>query len=282
MQPLTSFSVATPSSGTAGDVNFTINFPTDTTNWTRVDVRRLLGQAAPTCSTGTSVTFVNNSMAGFDGTTVPFTSGTYIDRTGAVSAFYSYTVCVYSGVNIAASYTTGALPVRTYRATPTYIMFLTSTTYTGSAFGSLAYADTLCTTRAATFVSGKDFKAILSDNTTSALTRLALTSSAVRNVAGLQIVASGTTVFGTIAAPSMQDTFVAAGTGTAFNAWTGTTATGASSGSSCTNWTSTTGSGTTGKPTGTTATGKDSWIQRTTLVACTFAYRLYCISATAD
>ena len=159
MEPLTSFSVATPISGSAGDVAVTLDFPDNVNNWTKVEVRRLSGLKAPTCSTGTVAKTYNGPT---------FIDETFIDAPIPAllpSRFYMYTVCVYSGLNVAASYSKSSLPVRTYRAVPAHMIFVTNNTYTGSTLGGITGADAICQTKGNTFITGKTWKAVLSTAT---------------------------------------------------------------------------------------------------------------------
>jgi hypothetical protein len=225
----------------------------------------------------------------FDGTITPFTSGTYVDRTNVPSKFFRYAVCVYTGTSVAASYTLSANPVRTYRANPAYVVFVTSTAHAPSTFyntptaaSPLTNADSLCTTRAQTFITGKTWKAIMSDATTGAQSRLGLAANEVRNLNGDLVVSSGAALFGPLTtAIRYQDNF-AASAATSYT-WTGTSSTGTPSTGTCSGWSATNGNtGTNGRPTGTANSGTSSWINRSTTGSCTTSYRLYCISTAAD
>ena len=273
MEPLTSFSVATPISGSAGDVAVTLDFPDNVNNWTKVEVRRLSGLKAPTCSTGTVAKTYNGPT---------FIDETFIDAPIPAllpSRFYMYTVCVYSGLNVAASYSKSSLPVRTYRAVPAHMIFVTNNTYTGSTLGGITGADAICQTKGNTFITGKTWKAVLSTATVNANStgRIEVASGAeVRNLNGALIATSNSDLWdgGIGAAISVQNTF---GTTTA-SVWTGTTAGGAVDGTNtCGNWTGTSGNGRRALPTSILGT----WIYNSTRV-CTTAYRIYCFSAEAD
>jgi hypothetical protein len=266
MQPLTSFSVSTPSSGNAGDVTVNMNFPTDTANWKTAEVRRILGKTAPTCSTGTVVKT-------FDGTTAPFTSGSFTDATGTPSAFYSYAVCVYSGTNtLAATYTHATNGyVRTRRTTGSYIIFVNNATTKGNI--SSATADSNCQLSGNAIIGSKTWRAVLSTGGTLS-TRLNLLSGYdVRNLAGGLVATSSSFLSGgTLTnAVSYTKTFT---TSTAA-VWTGFTSSGASDANNCSNWTSAAGgtSGVTGLS-GSTAT---NWISNQTQT-CNKSYGYYCMS----
>ena len=275
MEPLTSFSVATPASGNAGDVAVTIDFPANVNNWTKVEVRRLSGLTAPTCSTGTIAKTYNGPT---------FVDETFIDRPATPllpSRFYMYTVCVYTGLNVAASYSKSSLPVRTYRAVPAHMIFVTDTTYTGTTMGGLTGADAICQTKGNTFITGKTWKAVLSTATVNANStgRIQVATGAeVRNLNGTLIATSNSDLWdGSLgAAISIQNTFAA----TTAVVWTGTTAAGAVDGTNtCGDWTAGANGSTGRRALANSATA--TWTFNSTR-GCASAYRYYCFSAEAD
>ena len=272
MQPLSSFSVATPGSGTGGDVSVTVTFPADTTNWTKAEVRRMLGSQAPTCSQGTVVKTYTST----------FTSETFTDATGKPGALYQYSVCVYNGSNLAATYMRRGSPIRTYRATNSYIMFVTSLNYDGNLgglSGSPSATDSLCQARGDLLVSGYTWRAVIGDSGDSAASRISVSSSTdVRNLNGDLVIAGSTGLFagGDLTnAVSYDDSFAQ----TTARVWTGATSNGSNASDHCSQWGSSS-SGTSGRY-GSAGSVISTWLSNSTQT-CDKQARLYCISTVAD
>ncbi|MEN9834740.1 MAG: hypothetical protein RL011_933, partial [Pseudomonadota bacterium] len=272
MQPLTSFSVSTPGTGSGGDVSVSVTFPVNTTNWTKAEVRRMLGNTAPTCSQGTVVRTYN-------GSTTPFTSETFTDATGKPGALYQYSACVYNGLRLAATYTRTGPAVRTYTATPAHIMFVTNTSYTGDP-GSPSAADTLCQTEGDLLISGYTWNAVLGDDNSSAASRINFINSGsdVRNLNGDLVISGSTGLFaaGNLTnAVSYDNTFAQ----TTARVWTGSATDGSNSSNHCSQWSSSSSSvaGTYGSA-GSLIT---TWLSNSTQT-CDKQARLYCVSTTGD
>lgn len=117
-------------------------------------------------------------------------------------------------------------------------VFLTSGLYNGGTIGGLAGADALCQSEAGTAGYAGTYKAIMSDATTSAASRLTLTYPIVRATDGATVAAVNLWN-GTFSNPIST-------TGSIF-AWTGTNNDGSiSTGNTCSSWSSTGASGTSG------------------------------------
>jgi hypothetical protein len=112
-------------------------------------------------------------------------------------------------------------------------IFVTSTAYLGSGIGGLAGADALCQSSAGSHGYAGTYKAILSDESTSALSRLTLSYPIIRATDGT-VVASVNLFSGTLDNPICASSCPAA--------WTGITPSGGSdTGYTCSSWTSSSG-----------------------------------------
>lgn len=286
MEPLVSFSTSTPTSGTIGDVTVSIDFPADTTNWTKVELKR----NRPTWNTTTLQWNSPSCTAGTLAKTWPgptFTDETFTDETALPGQYFMYTVCVYTGANVAASYTTINKPTKTYGGGTVSTIFLTATTQNGAFSGysganGLAKADAFCQARGDTFSTGKTWKAILSTSTVSAASRIS-SSGEIRNLAGTLVANNYADLFDNALAAgiSYQDTFA---TSTTTQIFTGTTTAGLVSTAHCTDWTSSAagGAGGTGSR-GSAGSATGTWIGNTgSTTNCNNARRIWCIAATPD
>jgi len=83
---LTHFSAA-PDAVTAGGVDLTLAYPSDTSKYDRIELRRLAGATAPSadCTDGTVAQTLH----------APFTSTTVVDATGSPATTFSYRACVF-------------------------------------------------------------------------------------------------------------------------------------------------------------------------------------------
>ncbi|NUN04819.1 MAG: DUF1554 domain-containing protein [Bdellovibrio sp.] len=168
-------------------------------------------------------------------------------------------------------------------------MFVTSTTYDGN-LGGIAGADAKCQARADAASLGGTWKAIISDSTTSAKSRMKLRLKPVFNLAGelmwnpaVPLMVSNDSVISTVAAPwgstvsSIANNPEITELGTLVSGttsvWTGTTRAGLSHSGHCTNWTS---NGAVTGIIGSTDVTTVSWIF-TTSGNCTSSYRLFCL-----
>lgn len=85
---LTSFSGVTGSAN--GEIDLTIDFPADVSDYNQVLIRRLAGATPPTCFTGTVVRTYNVGQ---------FTDQTPTTDTGTAGTYYSYRACIYDSSN---------------------------------------------------------------------------------------------------------------------------------------------------------------------------------------
>ena len=133
------------------------------TDWTRVQLRRLIGETPPECNSGTIVKDINGPFNG------PIT---FTDETGIAAQRYTYRACLFdSAAKVTASEDTPAA------TTKPQIMFTTSPTLKGDLGGSAEAADRLC----APFAAGspramvrreESWQAVLSDSHLNAKVRI--------------------------------------------------------------------------------------------------------------
>lgn len=154
-------------------------------------------------------------------------------------------------------------------------VFVTSAAYLGSGIGGLAGADALCQSAAGSNGYAGTYKAILSDETTSALSRLTLSYPIVRATDGT-VVASINLFSGTLDNPICASSCP--------GAWTGMTpAGGISTGYTCSSWTSSSNTGRYGVSNGTNGAVTPyggSWVDSESYgasQACNMTMNLYCI-----
>lgn len=167
-------------------------------------------------------------------------------------------------------------------------VFVTSTTYDGN-LGGIAGADAKCQARAEAASLGGTWKAIISDTTTTAKSRMKNRLKPVYNLAGALVwnpsvplmFSSDTTTssgappwgVGSNIASAIDTTELGTAVPGAVQVWTGTNSTGATySTLHCTNWTSTAGNGAFGNST----SNSSLWILSSS-VGCTNSYHLYCL-----
>lgn len=166
-------------------------------------------------------------------------------------------------------------------------MFVTSTTYDGN-LGGIAGADAKCQARAAAASLGGTWKAIISDSTTSAKSRMTNRTKPVFNLAGFLVwnpsvplmfssdssTTTGAPPWGTAANLANEPEITELGTTVSTSVWTGSYSTGLVYGTHCSNWTSNSSgvSGGYGNP----AYKTTNWILQGS-VACSNSYRLYCL-----
>lgn len=168
-------------------------------------------------------------------------------------------------------------------------IFVTSTTYDGN-LGGIAGADAKCQARATAASLTGTWKAIISDSTTSAKSRMTHRLKPVFNLAGElvwnpsiplmvsndSVTSTGTPPWGAAAFIGNAPEITELGTlvsGTVY-AWTGTSPTtgGAHGTNHCSNWTTTAATGAFGSSTSITT----AWALAST-GTCTQSYRLYCL-----
>lgn len=264
IEPLVAFSAATGTT-TDGNINVTVTFPADTTNYTKVEIRRKSGATAPSnaCTTDVLVKTYN---------TAPYTSETFVDPTATnAGAYFSYTACLYDANGRVAVTTIPA--VRAYSSTPSHLLFATTSTFTGN-LGGLTGGDAICQGRGNRFDPTKTWKLLASSSTVDAVTRVGLSGN-VRNVNGVLLATSSADFFdGTLAAAvSLTEDGVAS---TNYS-WTGSANTGIKKGAGlyCADWTNSTNAtnGRRGRHS-TTTTHLDFGT-----TTCNTALSLYCISS---
>ncbi len=137
--------------------------------------------------------------------------------------------------------------------------------YVGTAIGGLTGADSKCQSRAATLGLAGSYKAILSDETTSAASRLTLTYPVTKTDGSTTIDTDG------LFDGSLTTNTIDAG----YNEyiWTGTSSAGAlKTGLTCDNWSATGTNGSTGR-----GDDRSNYLDRSASRACTNSYSFYCI-----
>ena len=148
-------------------------------------------------------------------------------------------------------------------------VFMTAGIYIGGTIGSLGAADALCQSEAGTAGYAGTYKAIMSDATTSAASRLTLSYPIVNAYDG-STVASSNLWIGTITNYIRQPS---GGGSSGTTPWTGTNADGSIATNTCVGWTSTGSTGAIGR--GGQTNG--SWILYNGATPCTTAETLLCI-----
>lgn len=157
-----------------------------------------------------------------------------------------------------------------------HTIFVTSQTYNGN-LGGLSGADSICATRAAagslTSALPGTWKAVLSDETTSAASRLNIQNIPVKNVAGEVVASAG---FFWISPHTTAVSYSEDGLPSVSNPYTATTTSGGlHAGRTCNNWTDGT-SGVTGR-TGNDNAINNAWISQLN-TTCDTVSTLYCIN----
>ena len=244
------------------------------TDWTRVQVRRLLGEAPPDCSSGTIVKDVSRP---FD-TQIAFT-----DETGIAGQSYTYRACFYSET----------APVMASEDKPTamtkpQIMFITSPTVKGDMGGSAAAADRLC----APYASGspramlrreESWQAVVSDSHLNASVRIRVLGPIVGSDYSSvnpyhTLFPSLTDMWSTGLSPTSGAVLDTTGNATQSPVWTGTDQTGAYvADRACGDWSSASGSifGLTGDAS--TLSGQ-GWLNGGGIESCDQQRAIYCVA----
>jgi hypothetical protein len=155
-------------------------------------------------------------------------------------------------------------------------VFTTTNLYTASGFGGLSGADTICQSEANTAGYAGTYKAILSDDSTSAASRLTL-SYPVANAYNGSTVSASNLWNGTISTQILTP----AGTNSTGNGnwvFSGTNADGsAATGSTCSNWTTTAGFNNMRGASNSSSNSSGQWIAQSSSTACNLALPFYCI-----
>ena len=170
-------------------------------------------------------------------------------------------------------------------AGPSFKRVFISSTKTQSNFGSLAAADAICQSDAASASLGGTWKAWLSTGTTSAASRLSHASVPYQLVDGTEVAANWTALVSGASLKNAID-LDEHGTYVTFNdssqlgyTWTGTSADGSSSGETCSDWTVTETCTSTNYfgTTGTDGNVDSRWTARGTPACCTTqVFALFC------
>lgn len=217
---------------TLGTIKLTMNFPAVQTDVAKVEIRRLAGASAPTCTSG-SVAFTYLSGS------IPANPHVEFDDTGSPGEVFSYSGCTYDLAGNSTLLQGAAGPVK---SKPHY-MFATSTTFLISAFGSVAGADTLCGTAAGTsgyleISQETHWKAILSDAQVDAKAHVAINGEV--DVGGPDVLATSRADFWDgsliidVADENGSNTVWNNGTG---DVWTGSNSDGTKHANTCSSWT---------------------------------------------
>jgi hypothetical protein len=166
-------------------------------------------------------------------------------------------------------------PTVTHTPTPHKVIFVTSTAYTATDIGSLANADSLCTSQALAAGRGGTWRAWLSDATTNAIDRIV-------DVGPWYSVDQANLVFANRAAmavgPSSTVQLDQYGNfiyDMPLLVWTGTLNAGTVSTTHCSSWTA--GSGSTGTVGNASWAVASQWSYYVNYADCGAAYRMYCI-----
>jgi len=224
---LSAFTAATGTT-TDGDVTLTLTYPGDTSNYGRVDIRRLAEATAPSkdCTTnGTLVTAITN-----------MSTTTYTDATGATGRQFTYRACVYDlAGNLVATLPSSPAFAKGGRHT---IFFTNASTFTGN-LGGLSGADASCTSAANTVGLTGSWKAMLSMTGVHAKDRIAW-AGPIYNTANLLVASSAAAFFASSWNNLMRDEFGSLGNGTSTR--TGSYANGTLGSQTCSDWTSNSGS----------------------------------------
>jgi hypothetical protein len=230
------------------------------------------GTAPADCNTGT---VISATTLGLNPTTVTVSSL-------SPSTQYSFLLCALNS-DLSASSAGRTLTVTTTASGTTLspgtlqFLFTTAGSYQGN-FGGIYYADFICQNEADTAGLTGVWKAIISDDSTSASSRLSFSSSIYNtrpaNSGGSQLVSDGS---GFWLGPwsNVANYTVAGGTPPSTRTWTGTTNTGAANvGNTCTNWTvgASTTNGIFGAPGTVTTTIPNGTAN------CTGTYAMFCIN----
>lgn len=269
---LTAFTAAT--GARPGETIVTLDFPADTSDIERVDLKRVAGATAPAdCSGGTVQSFAAPYT---DPTahTVAYTTG------AAAGASYSYRACIYDAWgNVTSSNTATNVMARRH------IIFFTQATWTGAAVGGSAGADTKCQAAANTAGiggAGTTFVALLATSTVSAIAKVNIVGEVWnRRPAGSggpqKVVDTEADMFDGTLDTAIHYTEAGGETPDREFAFTGSTTAGLNTGSNCVNWTS--DSDTPGTTRGDRKSAVADWIREgaTDNWNCSTDRGLYCV-----
>jgi hypothetical protein len=244
------------------------------TDWTRVQVRRLLGETPPECSSGTIV----KDVIGPFNTPIAFT-----DETGIAAQSYTYRACFYDEkAQVTAS------EDKPTAITKPQIMFITSPTVMGDMGGSAAAADKLCAPYAlrsprAMLRREESWQAVLSDSHLNASVRIRvlgpIVGSDYSSVNSYHtLFPSLTEMWSTGLSPTSGAVLDTTGNATQSPVWTGSDQTGAYiADRACTDWSSSSSSlfGHTGDAS--TLSGQ-GWLNGGGIETCDQQRAIYCIA----
>ncbi len=233
----------------ANAIELKLNYPTDTSAFNNVKIRRAAGSTPPSATDCTSHTAVGSPITVF----TPNPSTLTADDVGAYNGggVYSYRACAFDASNnVIATSTVSALTASNFQWA-----IVRSTTSNGN-LTNVATATANCTgTSSAGWAvdNSLEWTALLSDTAMEAAGRVPITGSVYnRNPAPAVVATSYTTMWGGSATAITYDETGAASSG---NAWTGSTAAGGRDANRCTDWSVTTGNGMAGAVTTSTMTG---------------------------
>lgn len=247
-----------------GDINVSVNFATDVSDYNRVEVRRKVGATPPLASCDDGSDHVR--------TYTTYTDVSYTDQLNS-STYYSYRVCVFGNDGSLVSTTTAA-NVLTFS---NYTTFITSTLYNGN-LGGVTGADQKCQERAtaAGLANPSSYRAIISTSTQSAYDRLVI-NGPIYNTLGALVAANKADFWDS--QWSADDLMRKTESGNNFldYVWTGIDGgNGGIASNNCSNWTSTSGSGQIGWPDRKDSNGDD--VFDISSRSCSATQPLYCLS----
>ena len=164
-------------SGAVGDIDVAVDFPTDNSDYSHVEIRRVVGATAPDAA-------CNNGGDDITDYTT-YTDDSYTDAL-TISTYYSYRACVYGDDT---SLLATAI-VENVFSFSNYTVFLTSIEYNGN-LGGISGADAKCQARAAaaSLTNSASFGAILSTSGESAASRIVV-NGAIYNTTGALVATS--------------------------------------------------------------------------------------------
>ena len=265
--PLTNFTAAT-GTVTNGDVTMTMTYPATTTDWARLDIRRLEGKFAPSgdcASTGSTVTSITN-----------FATTSYTDNAPIPGRIYSYRACAY-GTD---GFLIGSLSASAIKARGgSHKIFMTTASYTGN-LGGLAGADAKCAAAATAGGQTGTFVALLSTTSVNARDRYSGLNDPVYNTNNDLVGVGQNDLFdGSILASTNFDEYGNAGPGVnTATIWSQTSSAGTyltCYATSCLDWTSTIGGNCSWN--GQNGNTSSLWIQGNN-ASCSSNARLHCVS----
>ncbi len=266
-----------PDTTRVGANKITLDFPADTTDYARVDVRQLAGATAPaSCSSGSVIRSL----------TSVFADGAFVIDSGTAGSVFSYKICIYD----AAGHLTSPVSHKAENLrTKAHVLFATSVSYAsdlggdpGSGQTGAARADFRCNALAVangvnTITAESAWRAIISDANVDALTHVVVSGAIVLadSYPTFPMATSRTDFWdGTaLTTPNIGDETNGLAAANTY-AWTGSTGAGLRSANHCSSWTSAAGNGAAGDLGG--VTGAD-WLYSFDSL-CSASRRLYCLS----